>query len=74
MKVPSISGKKVITVLKRFGFRESRQKGDHVRLMKTVQEKTYKITVPLHDPLKVKTLLSILHASDITLDDFLKEL
>lgn len=74
MKVPTLSGKKVISILKRFGFRESRQKGDHVRLIKVTPDNTYKVTVPLHDPLKKKTFLSILQASDITLAEFLKKI
>ena len=74
MRAPSISGEKLISILKRFGFREVRQSGDHVRLEKQTPEKSYKITVPLHDPLKKKTLLSILTDSDISLEDLQKEL
>ncbi len=73
MKVPAISGKKVIKILKKFGFGYVRTSGDHVRLIKKTTDKTYKVTVPLHDPLKKKTFLSILHAADLALDEFLKK-
>ncbi|MHA1682359.1 MAG: type II toxin-antitoxin system HicA family toxin [Promethearchaeota archaeon] len=68
---PAISGKKVIKILKKFGFGYVRTSGDHVRLIKKTPEKTYKIIVPLHDPLKRKTFLSILHAAELTLEEFL---
>jgi len=69
VKVPVISGKELISILKKHGFSKERQRGDHVRLVKATHKKIYKVTVPLHDPLKKKTLLSILEAAGMTLND-----
>lgn len=74
MKLPPISGKKLITILKKFGFEEVRQKGSHVRIEKKTPLKTYKITVPLHKELKKKTLSRILQAADISIKEFNKYL
>ena len=59
MKLPLISGIKVIKRLKRAGFIATRQKGSHVRLEKYVGNKTIKITVPLHSELKKGTLSTL---------------
>ena len=52
MKLPLISGIEVIKRLKSAGFIATRQKGSHVRLEKYANEKTIKLTVPLHAELK----------------------
>jgi predicted RNA binding protein YcfA (HicA-like mRNA interferase family) len=60
MKIPrDISGSKLIQLLARFGYETTRQTGSHVRL--TTQENgQHHVTIPLHDPLKLGTLNSIL--------------
>ncbi|MBS3105153.1 type II toxin-antitoxin system HicA family toxin [Candidatus Woesearchaeota archaeon] len=70
MKLPLISGIKVIKRLKRAGFIATRQKGSHVRLEKYVGNKTIKITVPLHSELKKGTLSRIIKDAGLTLEEF----
>ena len=70
MKLPLISGIKVIKRLKRAGFIATRQKGSHVRLEKYVGNKTIKITVPLHSELKKGTLSRIIKDAGFTLEEF----
>jgi predicted RNA binding protein YcfA (HicA-like mRNA interferase family) len=62
MKVPrDISGDKLIQLLQRFGYENTRQTGSHIRL--TTQENgQHHVTVPDHNPLKIGTLNSILRS------------
>ena len=75
-KLPVISGEELIRALRRHGFWVERQKGSHVRLKFKSVEKTIKLTVPLHNPLKKGTLKRILKEAGIsveTLGNLLKE-
>ena len=70
MKLSSISGIEVIKRLKRAGFIATRQKGSHVRLEKSLPEKTIKLTVPLHPELKRGTLHRIIKDAGLTPEEF----
>ena len=70
MKLPLISGVEVIKRLKRSGFIATRQKGSHVRLEKYSDNKTIKLTVPLHSELKKGTLNRIIKDAGLTLEEF----
>jgi len=72
-RLPAISGKEAIFVLKKAGFIQIRQKGSHVSLQKTTPEKTYKVIVPMHKELAKGTLLDVLRQSGLTKDDLIKE-
>ena len=71
-KLPVISGKELIALLKRAGFVEVRQKGSHVSLQKQDSEITYKTVVPLHRELAKGTLLDILQQTGLSRDDLFK--
>lgn len=64
------SGRDVVTVLKRFGYRRDRQRGSHVILKyrhpETDEVRT--VTVPLHDRIRIGTLQNI--ADQCGADDF----
>jgi predicted RNA binding protein YcfA (HicA-like mRNA interferase family) len=62
MKVPrDISGDKLIQLLQRFGYENTRQTGSHIRL--TTQENgQHHVTVPDYNPLKIGTLNAILRS------------
>jgi len=61
MRLPrDLSGSDLIKRLARFGYIQTRQSGSHVRLTRTTPEGSHHITVPLHSPLRVGTLNSIL--------------
>lgn len=72
MRLPLISGIEVIKRLKSAGFIATRQKGSHVRLEKYANEKTIKLTVPLHAELKKGTLSRIIKDAGLTLEEFEK--
>jgi len=49
-----------------------RQRGSHIRLQKNVGNKTLKIVVPAHSPVKRSTLAHILKQSETDLEHFLE--
>ena len=60
MKTPrDLSGKELVRALQRIGYQEVRQKGSHVYLT-TTRNGEHHIAVPLHNPLKIGTLMGIL--------------
>lgn len=48
-----------------------RQHGSHIRLQKHVDQKTLKIIVPAHRPIKRSTLAHVLKQAQLSVDDFL---
>ena len=68
-RLPVLSGKELVTALKKAGFVEVRQKGSHVSMQKITLDKTYKTVVPLHKELAKGTLLDILHQTEMSRDD-----
>ena len=60
MKIPrDLTGQSLIKKLLKYGYFPTRQSGSHVRLT-THENGEHHITVPLHDPLRIGTLSSIL--------------
>ncbi|MBI4384222.1 MAG: type II toxin-antitoxin system HicA family toxin [Nitrospinae bacterium] len=64
-RLPVLSGKTLVRILKKRGFQEVRQKGSHVSL----QKDNYRTVVPLHDELAKGTLLGILKQCGLSKDD-----
>lgn len=61
MKLPrEISGEELVKLLKKYGYRITRQTGSHIRLTTTLQGEHH-ITIPAHKYLKIGTLSSILN-------------
>lgn len=69
-KVPSVNYDILIVDLQRYGFVVVRQRGSHIRLQKHLHNKTLKITVPAHKPLKRSTLSHILKQAGLTVEEF----
>jgi predicted RNA binding protein YcfA (HicA-like mRNA interferase family) len=68
VKLPrDLSGRKVVSALKRLGFTVTNQEGSHIRLT----QGRLKVTVPNHATILPKTLTSILHQAEITIDDLM---
>lgn len=60
MKLPrDLTGAELIKSLKRMGYQTTRQTGSHIRLT-TNENGSHHVTIPLHSPLRVGTLASIL--------------
>jgi predicted RNA binding protein YcfA (HicA-like mRNA interferase family) len=70
-RLPIISGKDLLRVLKRLGYSVRDQKGSHVHLRHLTRPP---LTVPMHDELDRGTLKAILRAAGLTPEELLEEL
>lgn len=73
-KLPILSSKDVIRVLKHLGFvpAPKKGKGSHFAFVKKKEEKTYLVIVPHKDELPRGTLLSIIEQAGLTRKQFIK--
>jgi len=70
-KLPRLSGKEVIKIISKIGFKTIRQKGSHVFMMKETENKKVTTVVPLHDEIDRGTLLEIIRQIGLTKEEFL---
>ncbi|MDN7026001.1 type II toxin-antitoxin system HicA family toxin [Methanoculleus sp. FWC-SCC1] len=68
-KVPVLDYDKIVAALQRDGWVVVRTRGSHIRLQKHLPDKTLKLTVPMHKPVKRSTLSHILKQADMTVED-----
>ena len=66
-----MSGKEVIKIISKIGFKTIRQKGSHIFMMKETENKKITTVVPLHDEIDKGTLLEIIRQIGLTKDEFL---
>lgn len=71
-KLPRLSGKQVMNILKKKGFVVKRQKGSHVILVRELGDKKDIVVVPIHKELDRGTLLEIIRQSKTRKEDYLK--
>ena len=73
-KLPILSSKDIIKVMKHLGFdlAPKRGKGSHSAFVKKTEEKTYLVIVPNKDEIPRGTLLSIIDQMGLTKIEFLK--
>lgn len=70
-KLPAITSKEVVRVLKKLGFSEDRQKGSHLILIHP--ETKRRVVVPMHQGKTIKKplLSAIIHDTGFPISDFL---
>ena len=78
MKLPrDVSGQQLQRALRRLGYEAVRQRGSHVRLTTQVKGEHHEV-IPLHNPIRVKTLSSILKSvsrhHELNIEQLLREL
>ena len=66
MKLPKISGFKLIKILSKAGYKIVRKRGSHVRLEKMFDGEIIKLTVPVHEKLKKGTLSRVIKESRLS--------
>ena len=72
-KLRKVSGKTAIKVLcNKFGFEISGRSGSHIRLSKTTHVGKVGTVVPMHEEIKIGTLLGILRLAKVDPDEFIK--
>ena len=72
MKLPVVSGEQTVKALAKAGFIAVRQKGSHVRLEKETLDGIIKLTVPIHETLKKRTLHIILKEAGLSVEEFVE--
>jgi len=72
MKLPVVSGRKIVKALKKAGFEIVGRKGSHIRLKKKTSEGTFIVVVPDHVEIAKSTLHSIIRQSGMTRDEFIE--
>ena len=60
-KLPVVSGKQLLSLLRNLSYTVVRQRGSHVRLEKLTEAGVHKITIPYHDTIAKGTLNDILN-------------
>ncbi len=70
MKLPLLSGREVLSALKRLGFVEVHRKGSHVKME---HPDGRRIVFPLHNEVDRYTLKGALQDADIDITEFLKQ-
>ena len=71
-KLPVLSAKDAIKILRKFGFQVYRQTGSHIHLWN--EERKLLVTVPNHSELAKGTLISIMKQAKIKREVFLSKL
>lgn len=69
-KLPTLSGRKVIKILGKFGYHEARQHGSHVRLECRGRKS---VTVPNYSAIDRSLLRKIIRDAELSVDEFLRE-
>jgi predicted RNA binding protein YcfA (HicA-like mRNA interferase family) len=71
--LPILSGREVVSALRRLGFEVHHQRGSHV-VMRHVGDPARRAVVPMHPELRKGTLNSILKGAQITREEFQRAL
>jgi predicted RNA binding protein YcfA (HicA-like mRNA interferase family) len=70
--LPVLSGREVVAVLEKFGWREARRQSSHIVLVKEGHLAT--LSVPDHKEVARGTLRSLIRSANLTVDEFLRRL
>ena len=68
-KLPVLSGREIVKILDKIGYREIRQRGSHIRL---ICQNRKSITVPNYKIISKGLLRKILRDAEISREEFLK--
>ena len=69
-KLPVLSGREVIKILKKIGFEPARQKGSHIVLVNIASDSKMAVVVPNHKEIDPGTLLEIVRQAGLKRDEF----
>ncbi|MBN1689617.1 MAG: type II toxin-antitoxin system HicA family toxin [Dehalococcoidia bacterium] len=69
MKLPrNIGGEKLVSLLTRYGYRESHRTGSHIKITSNIKGAEHHITIPAHNPIRVGTLNNIINDLSVYLE------
>lgn len=69
-----VSGREAVKALERLGFRQARQRGSHVIMIRETPVGKTGCAVPMHRELKLGTLRGILRQAKIDVNEFTRAL
>ncbi len=72
MKLPVVSARKVVKILKKHGFKKAGQRGSHMRFKKKDGRCVRTVFVPNYPEIHRMVLLSIIRQSGMTKEEFFK--
>ena len=72
VKLPRLSGKELIRIISKIGFKPIRQKGSHVFMRKETTEEKIITVIPRHKEIDRGTLLEIIRQMKMTKEEFLE--
>ncbi len=70
-KLPRLSGKELIKILSKIGFKPIRQKGSHIILIKEDLSGKKSTVVPMHAEIDKGTLLEIIRQTGLNREQFM---
>lgn len=73
VKLPIVSGDKLVKALRNFGYEFDHQTGSHI-ILRNKRPPYRRLSVPKHDEIAKGTLRSILRQSGITREELIKNL
>ncbi|MGO8705105.1 MAG: type II toxin-antitoxin system HicA family toxin [Candidatus Brocadiia bacterium] len=65
-----VSGREAVKALEKLGFRQARQRGSHVVMVRETPRGKTGCVVPMHRELKIGTLRGILRQAKLDVDEF----
>jgi len=68
-RLPQLSGRQIVSVLEKAGFRVRRQKGSHITV--TRAEPYAQVVIPDHREVAPGTLRTIIRQAGLSVDDFI---
>lgn len=71
-KLPVLSGKDLVKILSKIGYKHVRTKGSHIVMVGQTDRGKKTIPVPNHKELAKGTLKAIMRQADLKLDDLMK--
>ena len=72
-KLPILSGREILKVFIKCGYKRSTHEGSHVTIKKVADGKASLVTVPLYSDIAPSLLLRIIKQSDMTREEFLAQ-
>ena len=70
-KLPLLSGKKLVRILSKLGYKVDHQTGSHI-ILRQDQEPYRRLTIPDHKEIKKGTLRAIIKQAGLTREEFKK--
>jgi predicted RNA binding protein YcfA (HicA-like mRNA interferase family) len=71
-KLPVVSGRELVKILGKVGFRPSRQRGSHVVLVRTDENGKRAVVIPDHKEIDKGTLIEIIREAGLKREEFLR--